>query len=356
MNIIHIVTNAEKVNFGIWNAALLGTSYAKDVKQANSELWVCNGTVSVKIEAPVKVNLLNGKGVAETVAAIAAYPVKDTVVVTHGCWGMPTRVGAACRDKGYAWIYTPHGMLEPWSMSQKALKKKIYWNLIEKRKTTHAGLVRSVSMVENKNLEKIFHQKVCNVYNGVLLPSFEQKTDNGKYTFLFMARLHIKKGISELVQAWKQEMGGNDRFELIIAGPDDGALSSLQPHFGGNIKYVGAVYGDEKRKLLRDSHYYILPSKSEGFPTSVIEAMSYGMIPVISRGCNFPDVFDKQLGYDAGDEVESVRNVLAAIKSAKWNDKLSASNYAYVKNHFSEEVLGAQLYSLYQEAISVNHQ
>src|SRR4051812_28677918 len=131
MNIIHVVTNAEKVNFGIWNAALLGTSYAKDVQHANSELWVCHGDVSVKIEAPVNVRLLHGKSVADAIKDISMFPVNDTVVVTHGCWGRPTKIGAGCREKGYAWIYTPHGMLEPWSMSQKALKKKIYWNLVE---------------------------------------------------------------------------------------------------------------------------------------------------------------------------------------------------------------------------------
>jgi glycosyltransferase involved in cell wall biosynthesis len=351
MNIIHVVTNAEKVNFGIWNAALLGTSYATEVKQANCELWVCHGEVSVKIEAPVTVRLLNGKSVAAAIDDITKFPANDTIIVTHGCWGRPSKIGAGARKKGYAWIYTPHGMLEPWSMSQKAFKKKVYWNLIEKRLTTGAGFVRSVSMVENKNLVNIFSQPVVNVYNGVLLPSFERKADNKKLSFLFMARLHLKKGIAELVEAWKHEMGNNEKFELIIAGPDDGELTNLQPHIGGNIKYVGPVYGDEKRKLLKESHYYILPSKSEGFPTSVIEAMSYGMIPVISKGCNFPDVFEKQLGYEVGEDVESIRTTLAGIRSVQWDNTLSTSNYAYVKSHFSEEVLGEQLYKLYKEAL-----
>ena len=355
MNIIHVVANAEKVNFGIWNAALLGTVYAKEVKQANCELWVCHGELSVKIESPVKVRLLEGLSVEQTVEEISKFRIKDTVVVTHGCWGRPTRIGAGCHEKGFAWIYTPHGMLEPWSMSQKYLKKKIYWNLVEKRKIAGAGLVRSVSMVENKNLAKIFNQKVINVYNGVQLPAFQSKENKEKFTFLFMARLHMKKGISELVEAWKSEMTGDERFELIIAGPDDGELANIQPHINGNIKYVGPVYGEEKRKLLQNSHYYILPSKSEGFPTSVIEAMSYGMIPVISRGCNFPDVFDKQLGYEVGEDVESVRTILTAIKSTSWNEVLSKSNYTYVKSHFSEEVLGEQLYELYQEAIFINN-
>ncbi|MEJ0030745.1 MAG: glycosyltransferase [Bacteroidota bacterium] len=87
-----------------------------------------------------------------------------------------------------------------------------------------------------------------------------------------------------MVEAWHAINSQNNSVKLIIAGPDEGELKHIQHLIKGNVEYAGAVYGDGKKKLLNEASYYLLPSYSEGFPTSVLEAMSYGQIPLISSG------------------------------------------------------------------------
>jgi glycosyltransferase involved in cell wall biosynthesis len=218
-------------------------------------------------------------------------------VVTHGVWQYCTRWGAAAKSLGFHWVYTPHGMLEPWSMEQKWIKKKIYFSLIEKRLAQKADLVRAVGAPECANLRKNFLnvEHIANgIYPGDIL---KNPKDKSTITFLYLARLHHKKGVIPLAEAWlKSEAGKSDHHELLIAGTDDGekdALVTLIQNSGAqNIKFLGPQFGSEKRELLEKAHFYILPSHSEGFPTSVVEAMGAGSIPIITTGCNFPEVFE----------------------------------------------------------------
>ena len=93
--------------------------------------------------------------------------------------------------------------------------------------------------------------------------------------------------------------------KLIIVGPDEGELAKILPLISGNIEYKGPLFDSEKSEVLQKAHYYFLPSFSEGFPSSVVEAMSFGAIPVITQGCNFPEVFEQHLGYEISTDQES---------------------------------------------------
>jgi glycosyltransferase involved in cell wall biosynthesis len=127
--------------------------------------------------------------------------------------------------------------------------------------------------------------------------------------------LNYKKRLIPLIEAWNSSsLAGNSDIELIIAGPDDGELKNLKEilslHPNGNIKYVGAVYGDKKKEILDSSHFFLLPSLSEGFPTSVLEAMQHGIIPMITDGCNFPEAFDADVALRIGTGKDEIRSAL----------------------------------------------
>jgi glycosyltransferase involved in cell wall biosynthesis len=173
--------------------------------------------------------------------------------------------------------------------------------------------------------------------------------------YLFMARLHYKKGIVPLVKAWKAVMSDRSDKMLVIAGPDEGELDRIRPLVGDNAKYIGPVYGEEKTEWLKKSHYYFLPSYSEGFPTSVLEAMSYGLIPLISEGCNFPQVLDMQLGYQAEPDERQLIMLLSKIRDVAFDKLQSMKNMQYIAEHYSEEVIGEALYKLYQSVLKEGH-
>jgi glycosyltransferase involved in cell wall biosynthesis len=180
--------------------------------------------------------------------------------------------------------------------------------------------------------------------------------DKDKVNYVFMSRLHHKKGLIPFVQAWNKVFKGNSNTRLIIAGPDEGELEKLEPYQTENMEYIGPVYGVGKIELLKKAHYFLLPSFSEGLPTSVLEAMSYGAIPLISRGCNFEEVFENQLGYQAEPNTSQLENLLSHLSKEKYDQQKSNKNVEWINQHFSENPVAENLRQEYSKVLNDVHQ
>jgi len=353
MNIVHILSSLSKINFGIWNAAVFGSEYLKATYKFRSIALICSEPVSIPAEMPLSVHFLGTKASYDNaISILEALQINEinTIVVSHGCWLMPTKIGYGFKKNGYHWIYTPHGMLEAWGMKHRRIKKFLYWNLFEKRMAKEADLIRAVSKNEKGNLEKMFSKPVVLVENGVKTAIRTEKP-NDEIIFLFMARLHIKKGIIPLVKAWNAVMTDAGKMTLIIAGPDEGEFKNIRPYLRENLEYIGSVYGNEKRNLLNKAHYYVLPSFSEGFPTSVLEAMSFGLIPIITEGCNFPEVFQHNLGFKINPDEQSIVSMLTELKGKIVDESLSKRNSDFISAHYSEEKISEDLHAMYNKLL-----
>lgn len=356
MNILHIVDTIDLVNYGIWQAAI---STAPHLAERERISWLVFPATSEIPELPaihpLPVDDISADHLQDWIKAYDFTP-QNTVVVTHGCWRFPTRWGYALKKLGFKWIYTPQGMLEPWSMSQKRLKKWLYFYLLEYCYSRLADVVRAVSKPEAERLSKQY-QRVTWIPNGVQPIEVAPKIHGEQKIFLFMARLHKKKGILPLVQAWKQVKWEGHQAELWIAGPDDGELSELLSQIKGEhtIFYKGAVYGEEKQQLLDKAHFYVLPSYSEGFPTSVVEAMSYGLIPLVSEGCNFPEVFSEKLGYQIEPDPNSITDGLiwASYLALEEKNQLSLQNSKYIAEYYSLSHIANEQLKIYEKLLIV---
>lgn len=351
--IVHILDSLDRINFGIWNAAIFTAKYLKEKHDIHSIVVVTQKQrdIPADIQLPIFFITQVSKKEVSSFCDSQFLSTRNTVIVTHGCWLQPTQIGYAFKQLGFRWMYTPQGMLEPWSLSQKRFKKQLYFLLFEKRWSSHADCIRAVSESELKHLRQRYHQPIQLIENGVVVPDYIPKPKGGEI-WLFMARLHHKKGVLPLIKAWANTFKNIGDKKLIIAGPDEGELEKIKPYIdGGNIEYVGPVYGLAKVELLKVSHYYVLPSFSEGFPTSVVEAMSYGLIPIISSGCNFPDVFREKLGYHIEPEEKKIERVLNKIKDIPFDQNLSLKNWTFIKHHNSDSYLGGQLYHLYRKLL-----
>lgn len=341
MRIINIVDSVEEVNYGIWHAAIVNAELLA-VHGIRSELWYPEKQLK-KYDHITGVPLPSiSKLQLEKTMQERELNKQEDIIVTHGAWKYATRWGATLKDKGFCWTYVPQGMLEPWAMQQKRLKKWIYFSLFEKRMAGKADWIRSVSATEQVNLQKIFGAKVKLVPNGVKV--YEQplvfKKNEQPRTWLFLSRLHEKKNIIALAQAWVSgTLNNNPRFQLKIAGPDQGELEKLQPFLlkSDNIQYLGSVFGDKKKELLQSSSFFVLPSFSEGLPSSLLEAMSYGLVPVITEGCNLSEVFSANLGVRITTDAEDIRVKLE--ETSGWtNEKINniaKDCYRFIADNYS---------------------
>lgn len=104
---------------------------------------------------------------------------------------------------------------------------------------------------------------------------------DGPLTVLWLGSVILRKGIPYLLDAARQLLHARVRF--IVAGPI-GIRSSEIEAAPSNVEFVGRVTRDKASELYRRSHVFVLPTISDGFAITQLEAMAHGL-PVIATPC-----------------------------------------------------------------------
>ena len=129
--------------------------------------------------------------------------------------------------------------------------------------------------------------KLCLVIpNGIereLLQSTPEDTDY----ILFLSRIDTyTKGLDLLIDAFEKTSSEYPNLRLILAGYEFDSfrkLISRSPSFlKGRIDYAGFVTGAEKMRLLSRARIFVLPSRHESSPISILEAAACGKPVIVS--------------------------------------------------------------------------
>ena len=188
-------------------------------------------------------------------------------------------------------IVSPIGALEPWSLSQKKLKKKIAWHLYQKKLLNNVDIIHATSEIEAKNIRmKKISTKIEVIGHGLPIDyNFRLKLKlNEKKIIIFFSRIHNKKGLIELISVWKN-LKNKMNWELHIYGPitDQSFFKEMMDDIKKFklehcIFYFGSIFDkDKQKKIFNEADGFILPSKSENFGISIGEALSFGL-PVLT--------------------------------------------------------------------------
>ena len=223
---------------------------------------------------------------------------------THGLWTYPSRAVAAWSVQSRRpYVVSPHGMLDPWALHNARWKKKIVGWLYEDAHLRRADCLHALCDAEAVAIRNLgLANPVCIIPNGVDIPTSEpggsppwnQYVDANANVMLFLGRLHPKKNILALLDAWPTEAASNS-WHLMIAGWNQRgyreALEEKIRHRGLNkrVHILGPLFGLEKHAALRHAKAFVLPSLSEGLPMAVLEAWSYGLPVLMTDACNLPE-------------------------------------------------------------------
>jgi len=117
--------------------------------------------------------------------------------------------------------------------------------------------------------------------------------------FLFVGRLTVEKGISELLQAFSAVASRFDRVHLVIVGPSEAdfeqELEQGRRLTGGRIHRIG--FTTRPQEYMSAADVFCLPSYREGFGTVIIEAAAAGLPTIASRIYGITDaVEDRKTG------------------------------------------------------------
>lgn len=217
------------------------------------------------------------------------------------------------------YIIVPHGSLTKQAQSRKALKKIVGNLLLFNKYVKNAKALQYLSIGEAEKTIAKNEYFICG--NGIEIPEI-YKTNfckNG-IKLLYIGRLEIEiKGLDLLVEAVSKsrEVFEKSNCKLYIYGPDyDGMYSRLENLITENkvedlIDLNGAITGENKEAELLSADYYIQTSRSEGMPMGIIEALSYGLPCIVTKGTGLNTAIKEyNAGYECETSVEGIADIL----------------------------------------------
>lgn len=256
---------------------------------------------------------------------VADYDLVHTIAV----FSYPVSIAhLACQLHKVPYINNPQGMLEPWALSYKSWKKRIYYRLFERTGLNRANAIQMLNLAEAKNVEPLqLEAPLILIPNGINEQEFKELPDpelfyqkfphtRDKTLILFLARIDPKKGLDLLAPAFARVYAQFPNSHLIIAGPDNiGFLPTVKNYFSqagcyDAVTFTGMLTGSLKHAALSAASVYVAPSYSEGFSMSVLEGMASGLPCVITTGCNFPEAGVAQAAHVVDISVDQIANTL----------------------------------------------
>jgi len=213
--------------------------------------------------------------------------------------------GYYCRKYGVPYIMRPHGTLDPYIHKRHRYRKKILESLYENKNIKHASAIHFTTDEEKRLAAPyIFNTPSFVVPLGLNLKDYEHLPEPGtfrarypeignKKIILFLGRINFKKGLDILIRAFACIARKRNNVHLVIAGPDnDGYCRKVRAWvtdegITARVTFTGMLLGDDKLAAFHDADIFVLPSYSENFGITVIEAMACGLPVIISNKVNF---------------------------------------------------------------------
>ena len=251
-------------------------------------------------------------------------------------------------------------MLDDWALRNSAWKKKLAGCAFERRHLEGAACLHALCAAEADAIRAYgLANPVCVIPNGVDLPGDTSALpppawlNRDRRTLLFLGRLHPKKGLVPLLQAWAKARPSG--WQLVIAGWDQGGhqaeLERLvkQHALAREVVFAGPLHGVDKSAAYTHADAFILPSFSEGLPMTVLEAWSYRLPVLMTDACNLPEGFSAGAAIRIQTEPDALAGELAraCARSPEELGAVGAKGRALAAGNFSWDSVAGRMVAVY---------
>ena len=249
---------------------------------------------------------------------------KCDIVHLHCLWQLH-KYAKASNEAGVPIMWSTHGMTAPWAMHHKWLKKRFAWWTFQRRDLLRAAAIHCTTEQEagwNRRL---------GLGNCFVAPLGTNEGVAGSWhslgarVLLFVGRIHPVKGLENLIRAWGLAVGHEtsavhgERWKLRIVGPDeDGYMARLSAlvsrlGLGGSVEFAGPKYGDELSGEYDGCDCLVLPSFTENFGATVVDAMAHGNPVITSTFTPWREVKERGCGWWVSNEPESLARAIGEM-------------------------------------------
>jgi glycosyltransferase involved in cell wall biosynthesis len=267
---------------------------------------------------------------------------RSDLVHVHSNWTFP--VWWACfwaLSLGKPLVMSPHGTLDPVRLAHSAWKKRfVGW--MDRFLLRRAAVIHATSEMERGWVERFVGRavEVAVVPNGVLLRSRSEHNDESKKrgegkrerVVMYLGRNHPLKGLDLLTEAWKRVKRDGWRLELVGSGLPG-----------------GLVEGEEKWRVLWSADVFVLPTRSEGFPLSVLEALSVGVPVITTKGAPWAELVSENCGWWVEVDAEAIAGALREAMGLTDEERriMGENGRRLVERKYKWEAVGARMVEVY---------
>lgn len=314
-----------------------------------------------KVSLPCRSNFakIAGCGKFQNAVLKVSRTAKNVVVHDNGLW-LGTNHGTvrAARIAGLPLMISPRGMLTDWALRYNGWKKKIAWRFYQERDLRLATVLHATSRSEADGFCAAgFTQPIAIIPNGVFVPQRIAGPKSGEKrqkTLLFLSRIHPKKGLLMLVQAWAAVRPNGWR--VMVAGTDEGGhLEGIKTEVRKrqveqDFSFVGPVEGEAKWDLYRSAELFVLPSHSENFGLVVAEALGSGVPVITTHGTPWEELLTHGCGWWVRDTSEALAEALrdATSRPDENRREMGVRGQKLVENNYTWQGVAARMKAVYE--------
>lgn len=293
------------------------------------------------------------------------------IVHTNAVFSLPNLPAYwASVEKKIPYIITPHGMLEPWALSYKSNKKKLFYNLLEKSAINQASGIQVLASPEKNRIQSLeVKSPLFVIPNGIIADDFYKLSSSSVFLeqfpetqnrqlILFLGRIDPKKGLDLVAPAFANIHKKFPNTHLIIAGPDNvGYLPTVKGYFEelgclSAVTFTGMLTGEMKYSALSAASLYVAPSYSEGFSMSILEGMASGLPCIFTNGCNFPEAQETKTAHVVDINSKSIEKALLdCLQNPREAKQMGDRARKFILENYTWDEIAKKLIVVYEKII-----
>jgi glycogen synthase len=195
---------------------------------------------------------------------------------------------------------------------------------LEKKGMEHADLIMPVSNFTAENIHRYYgisKSKMSVIHNGSSkMEPYASERPYTEKTVLFVGRLTRQKGPEKFLDIAAKVLEKDPNVRFVMAGTGDYFRPVLEQsaykHIGNRFHLTGFLNSEKLRYLFSMSDVYCMPSVSEPFGLSAVEAAQFGIPCVISKQSGVSEVLKGALTFDCWDVNKAASQILQLLNDS----------------------------------------
>jgi glycosyltransferase involved in cell wall biosynthesis len=278
---------------------------------------------------------------------------------THGLWLMANIYpGWVAQRHKRPLVVSPRGMLGREALRFSRYRKLAFWHVFQRSALQSATCFHATSEKEYCDVRAAgLRQPVAIIPNGIdLPPRRDAKTFGGSKIVLYLGRIHPKKGVALLIEAWSKLEDKFPDWQLKIVGPvaNNEYAKELQQMISASklarAQFSGPLYGVSKSDAYSEADLFILPTLDDNFAMTVAEALAHGTPVISTKGAPWEDLEKRGCGWWIDHGVLALTSALNHVMSIDRQRlvEMGQAGRAWMERDFSWNSVARSMDSVYR--------